>query len=88
MTPAAQAGDEFMIWFIKDIPPKSDFGLYSKQTSIYFGLEDKPFVIVPNDAGEIGTPIGDIPGLPKKSILLKHLGTWPLTIGRGLCTFI
>jgi uncharacterized membrane protein (UPF0182 family) len=59
MTPAAQAGDEYMTWFIKDIPPTSDFGLSSKQTSIYFGLEDKPFVIVPNDAGEIGTPIGD-----------------------------
>lgn len=58
MIPAAQAGDEFMTWFIKDIPPTSDFGLSSKQTSIYFGLEDKPFVIVPNDAGEIGTPIG------------------------------
>jgi uncharacterized membrane protein (UPF0182 family) len=59
MIPAAQAGDEFMTWFIKDIPPTSDFGLSTKQTSIYFGLEDKPFVIVPNDAGEIGTPIGD-----------------------------
>jgi hypothetical protein len=59
MTPAAQAGDEFMEWFVKDIPPTSDFGLSSNQTSIYFGLEDKPFVIVPNDAGEIGTPIGD-----------------------------
>jgi len=59
MIPAAQAGDEFMTWFIKDIPPTSEFGLSSKQTSIYFGLEDKPFVIVPNDAGEIGTPIGD-----------------------------
>ena len=59
MIPAAQAGDEFMTWFIKDIPPTSDFGLSSKQTSIYFGLEDKPFVIVPNDVGEIGTPIGE-----------------------------
>jgi len=59
MIPAAQAGDEFMTWFIKDIPPVSEFGLSSQQTSIYFGLEDKPFVIVPNDSGEIGTPIGD-----------------------------
>jgi hypothetical protein len=59
MIPAAQAGDEFMTWFVKDIPPTSAYGLSSKQTSIYFGLEDKPFVIVPNDAGEIGTPIGD-----------------------------
>lgn len=59
MIPAAQAGDEFMTWFVKDIPPTSEYGLSSKQTSIYFGLEEKPFVIVPNDAGEIGTPIGD-----------------------------
>ena len=59
MIPAAQAGDEFMTWFVKDIPPTSGYGLSSKQTSIYFGLENKPFVIVPNDAGEIGTPIGD-----------------------------
>jgi uncharacterized membrane protein (UPF0182 family) len=59
MIPAAQAGDEFMTWLIKDIPPTSEFGLSSKQTSIYFGLEDKPFVIVPNDVGEIGTPVGD-----------------------------
>jgi uncharacterized membrane protein (UPF0182 family) len=59
MIPAAQAGDEFMTWFIKDIPPASDFNLSSKQTSIYFGLEDKPYVIAPNDAGEIGTPIGE-----------------------------
>ncbi len=59
MIPAAQGGDEFMTWFVKDIPPSSEYGLSSKQTSIYFGLEEKPFVIVPNDAGEIGTPIGD-----------------------------
>ncbi len=54
MIPAAQAGDEFMTWFIKDIPPQSEFGLYSDQTKIYYGLEDKPFAIVPNAVGEIG----------------------------------
>ncbi|MGD9097948.1 MAG: UPF0182 family protein, partial [Desulfobacterales bacterium] len=59
MIPAAQAGDEFMTWFVKDIPPTSEYGLTSQRTSIYFGLEDKPFVIAPNDAGEIGTPIGN-----------------------------
>uniref|UniRef100_UPI003569AC80 UPF0182 family protein n=1 Tax=Desulfosarcina sp. TaxID=2027861 RepID=UPI003569AC80 len=59
MIPAAQAGDEFMTWLIKDIPPRSDFGLPVNQTSIYYGLEDKPYVIVPNDAGEIGSPVGD-----------------------------
>jgi uncharacterized membrane protein (UPF0182 family) len=59
MIPAAQAGDEFMTWFIKDIPPRSEFGLSLNRTSIYFGLEDKPYAIVPNDAGEIGSPVGD-----------------------------
>ncbi|BBO75915.1 UPF0182 protein [Desulfosarcina widdelii] len=59
MIPAAQAGDEFMTWFIKDVPPTSEFGLTSKQTSIYYGLENKPYAIVPNDAGEIGTPAGE-----------------------------
>ena len=59
MIPAAQAGDSFMIWFVKDIPPTSAFGLYSRQNSIYYGLEDKRYVIVPNDAGEIGSPAGE-----------------------------
>lgn len=59
MIPAAQAGDEFMTWFIKDIPPKSEFGLSSEQTKIYYGLENKPFAIVPNTVGEIGSPTGE-----------------------------
>jgi uncharacterized membrane protein (UPF0182 family) len=57
MIPAAQAGDEFMTWFIKDIPPRSEYGLTNNQSSIYFGLADKPYVLVPNDAGEIGYPL-------------------------------
>jgi uncharacterized membrane protein (UPF0182 family) len=59
MIPAAQAGDEFMTWFIKDIPAQSEFGLPSGQSNIYFGLAEKPYVIVPNDAGEIGVTIGE-----------------------------
>ncbi len=59
MIPAAQAGDAFMTWFVKDIPPTSDYGLSSDQTAIYFGMENKPYVIVPNDAGEIGSPMGE-----------------------------
>ncbi len=59
MIPAAQAGDEFMTWFVKDIPPRSDYGLVSDQTSIYFGQENKPYVIVPNDAGETELTAGD-----------------------------
>ncbi|MBF0233046.1 MAG: UPF0182 family protein [Desulfamplus sp.] len=59
MIPAAQAGDEEMTWFIKDIPPQSEFGLSSDQTKIYYGLENKPFAIVPNAVGEIGSPAGE-----------------------------
>lgn len=59
MIPAAQAGDAFMTWFVKGVPPKSDYGLSSDRMSIYYGLEDKPYVIVPNDAGEIGSSVGD-----------------------------
>lgn len=55
MNPAAQGGDEFMTWFIKNVPPKSDFGLPTNRMSIYYGLADKPYVIVPNDSGEIGS---------------------------------
>jgi uncharacterized protein len=57
MIPAAQAGDEFMTWFIKDLPPRSEYGLTNNQSSIYYGLADKPYVVVPNDAGEIGYPL-------------------------------
>ena len=56
MIPAAQAGDEFMTWFVKDIPPRSEYGLTNNQSSIYYGLGEKPYVLVPNDAGEIGQP--------------------------------
>ena len=59
MIPAAQAGDEAMMWFIKDIPPQSQFGFSSDQTNIYYGMEDKPYAIVPNTVGEIGSPAGD-----------------------------
>ena len=62
MIPAAQAGDEFMTWFIQDIPPRSEYGLTNSQPAIYYGLSDKPYVLVPNDAGEIGHPTeeGDV----------------------------
>ena len=47
MIPAAQAEDEFMTWFIKDIPPRSEFGLSINRSSIYYGLEDKPMLSSP-----------------------------------------
>lgn len=82
MIPAAQAGDEPMTWFIKDIPPQSKFGLSSDQTNIYYGLEDKPYAIVPNSVGEIGSPAGESEnivnyngkgGIPVNSLWRKFL---------------
>ncbi|MBI5591307.1 MAG: UPF0182 family protein [Deltaproteobacteria bacterium] len=60
MTPAGQGGDEPMTWFLKGIPLESDFGFKVEQPAVYFGmLENYPYVIVPNDAGEFGYPRGD-----------------------------
>ena len=60
MTPAGQGGDEPMTWFLKGIPLESDFGFKVEQPSVYFGmLENYPYVIVPNNAGEFGYPKGD-----------------------------
>lgn len=82
MIPAAQAGDESMTWFIKDIPPQSQFGLSSDQTDIYYGMEDKPYAIVPNSVGEIGSSAGDSEnivhyngkgGIPVNSLWRKFL---------------
>jgi hypothetical protein len=60
MTPAGQGGDEPMTWFLKGIPLESDFGFKVDKPAVYFGLlENYPYVIVPNDAGEFGYPKGD-----------------------------
>ncbi len=58
MTPAAQGGDEFMTWFIQDIPPASRYGFQIKQTRIYYGTLNYPYVICPNSAGEFDYPKG------------------------------
>ena len=60
MTPAGQGGEEPMTWFLKGIPLESDFGFTVKQPAVYFGmLKNYPYVIVPNDAEELGYPMGD-----------------------------
>ncbi|WPL18105.1 hypothetical protein Thiowin_03156 [Thiorhodovibrio winogradskyi] len=56
MSPAAQIGGEPKEWFLKDIPPRSDYGLSIKEPAIYFGLQDLYDVIAPNALGEISYP--------------------------------
>ena len=59
MIPAAQRGETPMTWFLRDIPPRSDFGLQIEQPAIYYGLGACPPVIAPNNSGEIGAPLDD-----------------------------
>ncbi len=56
MTPAAQGGDEPMIWFIEDIPPRSDYGFTIEQPAIYYGLGHYEPAIAPNDSREVDYP--------------------------------
>ncbi len=82
MIPAAQAGDEFMTWFFKDIPPRSEYGLTNRRSAVYYGLGDMPWILVPNEAGEIGQPTEEgedisnyegTGGVPVSSIFCKGL---------------
>lgn len=59
MTPASQGGDEPMTWFIRGIPPESEYGFSLEQPGIYFGLGSYPYVIAPNEAGEFDYPKGN-----------------------------
>ncbi|MFP3867491.1 MAG: UPF0182 family protein [Desulfobacteraceae bacterium] len=56
MTPAAQAGEETMTFFIKDIPPTSDSGFEIQEPAIYYGEEKYEPIIVPNKSREMGYP--------------------------------
>ena len=58
MTPASQAGDEPMVWFLRGIPPESSYGFKIEQPGIYFGQIANDYVIAPNDSGEIDYPKG------------------------------
>lgn len=59
MTPASQGGDESMIWFLRGIPPESEYGFRLDQPGIYYGLEPSTYAIAPNEAGEIDYPKGN-----------------------------
>ncbi|MGA2026089.1 MAG: UPF0182 family protein [Syntrophobacteraceae bacterium] len=58
MTPAGQAGDEPMVWFLRGIPPESAYGFKIEQPDIYFGQISNDYVIAPNGSGEIDYPKG------------------------------
>lgn len=82
MTPASQGGDEPMTWFIRGIPPESDYGFSIEQPGIYFGQGQYEYVIAPNDAGEIDYPKGSTnvmanyngtSGVPLSSLYRKFL---------------
>ncbi len=56
MTPAAQGGEEPMVWFLHDIPPRSDYGFKIEEPSIYYGVGPYGPCIAPNDSRELGYP--------------------------------
>ena len=59
MTPASQGADEPIAWFLKGIPPQSEYGFTVKEPGIYYGLGSYTYAISPNDAGEIDYPKGN-----------------------------
>ncbi|MEJ5329313.1 MAG: UPF0182 family protein [Desulfobaccales bacterium] len=80
MIQAAQEGDAPITWFLRDIPPRSNFGLEIEQPALYYGLGDYAPVIVPNDSREIGPPLngsnlmvdyGGTGGVPVSSFFRK-----------------
>ena len=59
MTPAAQSGEEFMIWYNEGIKPRSQYGVKISQPGIYYGLGNYTYAIAPNEIGEIDYPEQD-----------------------------
>jgi uncharacterized membrane protein (UPF0182 family) len=58
MVPASQSGESPMTWFIRGIPPVSDYGLTTAQPRIYYGLQSYHYAIAPNNSGELDYPLG------------------------------
>lgn len=49
MTPAAQEGERPMTWYLRDLTLYSPIGLKIDTPDIYYGEENLPYVIVPNE---------------------------------------
>ncbi len=75
MIPAAQKGEERMKWYIKDIPPVSDYGFSIKEPGIYYGTGHYEYAIAPNDSGELYYP-GDV-----DEVFVDYKGTGGTPIG-------
>ena len=82
MTPAGQAGDEPMVWFLRGIPPESSFGFKIDQPDIYFGQIANDYVIAPNGSGEIDYPKGS------SNVLTSYGGKGGVPIGSLLKRFV
>lgn len=75
MIPAAQKGEERMKWYLRDMPPTSDFGFTIKQPAIYYGTGFYTYAIAPNDSGELHFP-GEV-----DEVLHDYSGTGGTPVG-------
>src|SRR5208337_2439172 len=82
MTPAGQAGDEPMVWFLRGIPPESAYGFKIEQPDIYFGQIANDYVIAPNGSGEIDYPKGS------SNVLTSYSGKGGVPLGSLLKRFV
>ncbi len=75
--PAAQKGEERMKWYIRDMPPVSDFGfsVVISQPGIYYGTGSYTYAIAPNDSGELHYP-GEV-----DEVITNYSGTGGTPIG-------
>ncbi len=82
MTPAGQGGEEPMVWFLRGIPPESDYGFKIEQPGIYFGQNANDYVIAPNGSGEIDYPSGS------SNVLTSYSGKGGVTLHSLLKRFV
>ncbi|MDR3568304.1 MAG: UPF0182 family protein [Syntrophobacteraceae bacterium] len=83
MTPAEQSGDEPMVWFLRGIPPQSDYGFSIKQPGIYYGRNSNDkFVIAPNSSGELDYPKGS------RNVMTAYSGKGGVTVDSILKRFV
>ena len=63
MTPASQAADQPMEWYVQGIPPESVAGLTIEEPAIYYGVGTYEPVIAPNASREFDFASGDTTAL-------------------------